>query len=63
MQTDEPEPIDHIESSQHQSYLTTPMPEIQPQPVDEVKVVETVYKLDWVEVENRVRLIVSELQE
>jgi hypothetical protein len=39
------------------------MPEIQPQPVDEVKVVETVYKLDWVEVENRVRLIVSELQE
>jgi hypothetical protein len=38
------------------------MPESEPRQV-EIKVSETVYKLDWAEVENRVRLIVSELQE
>ena len=59
MQTDEPEQTDQIESTQ-QSYLTTPMPEIEPRQV-EIKGAESVYKLDWVEVENRVRLIVSEL--
>jgi hypothetical protein len=64
MQTDDPELPDL--SSQQQSYLTTPMPESATplpesrlKPVEEVKIVETVYKLDWVEVENRVRLIVS----
>lgn len=38
------------------------MPESEPRQV-EIKVAETVYKLDWAEVENRVRSIVSELQE
>ena len=38
------------------------MPESEPRQV-EIKGTETVYKLDWAEVENRVRLIVSELQE
>ena len=38
------------------------MPESEPRQV-EIKVTETVYKLDWAEVENRVRSIVSELQE
>lgn len=41
----------------------TPIPDKPSKPAEDTKIVENVYKLDWVEVENRVRLIVSELQE